>query len=45
MSESESDLRCPRCCEDRQIERVTTGKTWVYLCAVCATSFPPPVRP
>jgi len=28
------DLRCPRCGEDRLLERVLTGKTWVYFCAM-----------
>ena len=30
------DLRCPRCGEDRLLERVLT---WVYFCAVCAMTF------
>jgi len=34
-----SDLRCPRCGEDRLLERVLTGKTWVYFCNVCALTF------
>ena len=40
MSESENDLRCPRCGEDRLLELVLTGKTSVYFCAVCAMTFP-----
>ena len=35
-----TDVRCPRCDEDILVERIITGKTWVYLCLVCATSFP-----
>ena len=34
------EIRCPKCGEDRLIERVVTGTTWTYLCNVCATSFP-----
>jgi len=31
--------RCPRCGEERLVERVVTGADWVYVCAVCAHSW------
>jgi uncharacterized Zn finger protein len=31
---------CPKCGEDRQVERIRTGRQEVFFCAICGHSWP-----